>query len=144
MKIYLTVFLPLLTLGCSSSMSSFEYLSEEKIYDYEDVEHLMISWDQILDKDDKYFAYVYSETCGHCKEIKQVVLEKALLGKDAFYFVKYDKEIPVITNAELNIGCSSYFDLGIMGTPTLFEINNHTVISCYTGSNEILKTLTKN
>lgn len=143
-KIYILCALPLL-LGCNKAKAtSVSYTSSsEIIYDYSDVAHLMIEWSDILNKEEeRYFGYIYSSQCGHCKEIKQDVIKAALNGKKKIYFITYTKEIPIITNASNNIGVDDYEKLGIIGTPTLFEIENRIVMDCYTGSEAIIATLT--
>ena len=113
--------------------------------DYINVEHLHIEWKNILSQEaNNYFVYVYSLTCGHCKEVKPYILEYAMESKDIFYFVIYTKDIPIISNAEQNIGVTNYEELGIIGTPTLFEIESGMVSACYTGSSAIIETLTNN
>ncbi len=134
----------LLLTACQKQETSSEYsiLIE---YDYQDVEHLHIEWKDILSQERyNYFVYIYSLTCGHCKEVKPYILNAALNSDKQFYFVTYTKEIPIITNAELNIGVTYYEKLGIIGTPTLFEIESGMVSACYTGSVAIIETLTNN
>lgn len=116
---------------------------DSTIYDYGDIEERIISWGDILNKEGTYYTYVYSEGCGHCKEIKQVVLKYAIEVNRNFYFILFTQDIPIIENDLANIGVTNYQNLGICGTPTLFEIDNHIVSTCYTGSGAIIKTLTR-
>ena len=134
----------LLLTSCKSEekADSYSILIE---YDYEDVEHLHIEWNDVLSQEaNNYFVYVYSLTCGHCKEVKPYILKSALETSDIYYFVIYTKDIPIISNAEQNIGVTNYEELGIIGTPTLFEIESGMVSACYTGSSAIIETLTNN
>lgn len=143
-KIYILCALPLL-LGCNKAKTTNDSKanSSEIIYDYSDVSHLTIEWKEILNQEEeRYFGYVYSSQCGHCKEIKQDVIKAALNGEKKIYFITYTKEIPIITNAINNIGVDDYEKLGIIGTPSLFEIENRIVMDCYTGSKAIIATLT--
>ncbi len=143
-KIYILCALPLL-MGCSKAKatSTSEIISSEIIYDYSDVSHLTIEWKEILNQEEKrYFGYVYSSQCGHCKEIKQDVIKTALNSDKKIYFINYTKDIPIITNASNNIGVDDYEKLGIIGTPSLFEIENNIVMDCHTGSEAIIATLT--
>ena len=143
-KVYILCALPLL-LGCNKvdATTTSENNSSEINYDYSDVAHLMIEWSDILNQEEEqYFGYVYSNQCGHCREIKQDVIKAALKGEKKIYFINYTKDIPIITNASNNIGVDDYEKLGISGTPTLFEIEKRIVIDCYTGSEAIITTLT--
>ena len=143
-KIYILCVLPLL-LGCNKAKATSvsNTSSSEIIYDYSDVAHLMIEWSDILNQEEeRYFGYIYSSQCGHCREIKQDVIKAALKGEKKIYFINYTKDIPIITNASNNIGVDDYEKLGIIGTPTLFEIENRIVMDCYTGSEAIIATLT--
>ena len=127
----------LLLAGCT-----IETHIEEQIYEYEDVEHLSIEWSGLFEVDsDDYYTYIYSETCGHCREIKQDVIKKAMEMKNIF-FVPFTKEIPIISDAEAVIGKSDFESLGIIGTPTLFRIQNHMISEHHVGSHDILSTLT--
>ena len=130
--------------GCQKEENNSDY-SIIIEYDYKDVEHLHIEWKDVLSQEAiNYYVYIYSLTCGHCKEAKPYILEAALNSDRSIYFVSYTKEIPIITNAELNIGVTNYEELGIIGTPTLFEIESNMVSACYTGSVAIIETLTNN
>ena len=143
-KLYILCALPLL-MGCDKvkTTSISDSVSSEIVYDYSDVSHLTIGWSEILNQqEERYFVYVYSTQCGHCKEIKQDVIKEALSGNKKIYFIAYTKDIPIITNALNNIGVDNYEKLGIIGTPTLFEIDNRIVVDCYTGSEAIITTLT--
>ena len=67
----------ILILGCSPNKEA-----KAIEYDYSDVADLTICWNDILSvESDKYFAYIYSRTCGHCNEIKQDVITYALVNK---------------------------------------------------------------
>ena len=112
-------------------------------YDYSDVDDLTIFWNDILSvESDKYFAYIYSPTCGHCNEIKQDVITYALVNKGTLYFVPFNKMIPIIIDRTLPLEKDKVEDLGIVGTPSMFLVVNHVVKENYVGKKEIVKTLT--
>ena len=116
--------------------------SEEKIYDYADVRDNFIKWEEILSIDkEHYYAYVFSFSCGHCKEIKQDILTKVIEYGWNIYFIEYESEIPIVDSSVPYVGVSNYQELGIIGTPTLFEISNKIVVDRFTGSKEIITTL---
>ncbi len=131
--------LPILLLfGCSSSKA--EATVE---YDYSDVSDYMICWDNIFAiKSEHYFVYIYSTTCGHCNEIKQDVISYSFNNPNTLYFVSFNKRIPIINDRFSPIGKTTIDDLGIVGTPSMFLINNHVVTENYVGKKEIIMTLT--
>ena len=138
MKKLLFCLLCSMLIGCSNSKNTADSLS----LDYQDFEAQHIEWSTIFDiPQDAYLIYIYSPYCGHCKDIKDEVLSFANENKEVFYFVVYSNEITVLNNTEPIIGKSSYQDVGILGTPTLFFINNHVLVDVFTGSQEIIATL---
>ena len=134
--------IPLLALtGCSkNNMISQTEVSEELSYTL--IEDKTIEWDQIFDVElDDYYTYIYSPTCGHCNEIKNTVINYGL-NHDDFFFVLYNKDIPVITEKDSIIGNTSIEEIGVVGTPSLFHILNGVLIENIVGSNAIIETLT--
>ena len=128
----------ILILGCSPNKEA-----KAIEYDYSDVADLTICWNDILSvESDKYFAYIYSPTCGHCNEIKKDVITYALVNKGTLYFVPFNKMIPIIIDRTLPLEKDKVEDLGIVGTPSMFLIINHVVKENYVGKKEIVKTLT--
>ena len=128
----------ILILGCSPNKEA-----KAIEYDYSDVADLTICWNDILSvESDKYFAYIYSPTCGHCNEIKKDVITYALVNKGTLYFVPFNKMIPIIIDRTLPLEKDKVEDLGIVGTPSMFLIANHVVKENYVGKKEIVKTLT--
>ena len=125
-------------LGCSTKEDVV--LAE---YDYSDVADQIICWKDVLSQhQDQYYAYIFSKTCGHCNEIKQTVITYALEHTDSFYFVEFNSQIPIINDASTTIGKSSIDEIGIVGTPTLFAINNGVLMENIPGTNRIVETLT--
>lgn len=112
-------------------------------YDDEDVMKFVINWENIFDLEERdYFVYIYSKTCGYCKEIKQNVLEKVVKEEPKIYLVEYSEKIPIITDQKSIIGKQNYEEVGIVGTPTLFEIYNYVLVDNIVGSKAIIETLT--
>ncbi len=138
-KILLLPVLVLFITGCASKEKE-----ETKPFDYCDVTDLTISWNQILSvKSNDYYTYIYSSTCGHCNEIKQIVISYALGNYGSLYFVEFNKDISRINDPLSTIDKSSIEDLGIVGTPSMFRIKDHIVIENIVGSKQIIETLTK-
>ena len=142
-KLFLFSFMSLVLLnGCQNKKE--EIISKDsKEYEYDDVSHLMIEWNHIFDQvEEDYMTYFYSETCGHCKQIKQQVIDYALNGMNKIYFVKFTDEIPIITDRDSVIGKESTTELGIVGTPSIFVISSHIIVDYIVGSTAIISTLT--
>ncbi len=134
------ILFPLMTMFLVSCANENKVIAEE--HDYSDVNHLFICWDDIFEiKDRQYFVYIYSETCGHCQEIKQDIISYAL-NHDSFYFIKFNSEIPIINDRNLVIGKNKVEELGIVGTPSMFLITGNIVEANYVGKKEIITTLT--
>ena len=132
---------PLMTVFLVSCANENKVVAEE--HDYSDVSHLLICWGDIFKiKDRQYFVYIYSETCGHCQEIKQDIISYAL-NHDSFYFIKFNSGIPIINDRNIVIGKDKVEELGIVGTPSMFLITDHIVEVNYVGKKEIIRTLTK-
>lgn len=145
MKKHALLFIPmtLLLTFCSNDSKTISQYKSLMEYDYSDIEHLKIEWKDILNKDNSYYVYIYSENCGHCRNIKLDVLNYALSNEGTMYFKKYDKEIPIYDSTEDTLGTDDYRKIGILGTPTLLGIDNHILVSNITGEEPILQTLYK-
>ena len=128
-----------------SSCHETELPNEERVYDYKDVQDRFIEWKDVLAQEkENYFAYVFSYSCGHCKDIKQDILKKTIIDGWDIYYVEYTSEILIVDSNAPYIGVTNYQELGIIGTPTLFEISSGTVKDRFTGSKEIIDTLYSN
>ena len=131
--------LPILCLliGCRRATKSSEITS----YEYSDFSERFIEWTNLLSlEDEKYYGYVFSYTCGHCVEIKQDILSAIKEMNWNIYLIEFTYEIPILASDSEYRGITNIDDLGIVGTPTLFYIENKTVIERYTGSREIIMT----
>lgn len=139
-------FIPMLIsiVGCQKQRSTTvesSYVSELLSHTYDEVVEKMIEWKDLftIDKLD-YYTYIYSETCSHCQNIKDQVIDKAL-KMDNFYFVRYSKEIPIIQNTDFTLNQTDISKMGILGTPSLIEIYNKTSILNVAGEAKITKIL---
>ena len=131
--------------GCkekNKEQTDTESLSSLLSFDYDDVKDFEIQWENILLNEGDYYAYIYSKTCMHCIEIKEEVLEARLLHNINIYYILYNKDIDIVEDRALLIGIDDVKQLGILGTPSLFEINEHQTLNYFAGKNEILHTLT--
>ena len=112
---------------------------KEKVYDYDLIEERKVSWNNLFSiADNDYFGYIYSETCGHCKEVKPSMIEATLNGEINVYYIEYDQSIPIVDSYATNIGKGSVDEIGIIGTPTLFHIQNHIITEQFAGAKDIL------
>ena len=112
--------------------------------DYEIFENRFIQWGELFNqKEDTYYAYVFSYACGYCQDIKEDVLSFAY-RKENFYFVVYSKEIPIIDSSISIIGEKDISKIGVVGTPTLLEIQDDKIKECFAGSKQIYKHLINN
>ena len=118
---------------------------DAKTYDYEDEEvtRYAIDWEGVFLQSEKdYFVYVYSKTCGYCNEIKQKVLSKVVEENPKIYLVEYSEKVPIITDSKSIIGKQNIEEIGIVGTPSLFEIYNYVLVDNIVGGKAIIETLT--
>ena len=143
MKRYYLLTLLLLT-GCQKNVVVEEPTVTPLDYDItiEDT----IKWsDLFLQEEERYLVYVYSETCGYCKMIKQDVLSYYLLNKDRMYFVCSSKdEVPFDITKDIPIGISTVENLYLRGTPTMLEVENKCLSKVYEGSESIKNYIEEN
>lgn len=131
--------------GCQNSVQEstiFEstYSSQIASHDYIEIIDKTIKWRDLFNINQlHYYAYIYSLTCGHCQNIKDLVIDKAL-QIDYFYFIEFNKEeIPIIQDASTSLYKNDVDEMGILGTPSLIEIYNKTSIYNVAGEKEITK-----
>ncbi len=107
-------------------------------YDYEDVAHLEIAWDDLLTQPfDEYDVYIYHPACGYCASIKQDILRYALeISRPPLFLLKFHEEIPIDSGAELRVVCELQ-DVAIRGYPTVILIRNRCVFEVVTGAQSI-------
>lgn len=117
-------------------------LAEYIEHDYLEIKDKEIVWSDLFSKDDHYYCYIYSEYCTHCEHIKNQVIEKAL-SIDNLYFIHFQKDIPIFTDITTTIGETDIDKMGILGTPTFIEIENHTVSNHVAGEKEVLNLIEK-
>ncbi len=130
-----------LLVACTSNEQE-NNLSTSINYDYDMVSDYHISFQDILSQeDDEYFAYIYSKSCRHCMNIKNEVIEFALGGHYPLYFVTYSNEIKVTRDIDSTIGAKDVNDIAILGTPTLLQIENASLIMNVAGEEDVLDVL---
>ena len=112
--------------------------TEELIYhNYHETKSCLISWSDVFNQnEDDYLVYFYSESCGHCNEIKQDVISFYLEDIYPMYFVCTDIEVVLGPKNNL-VGIDNIDDFYIFGTPFLLNLVDHAVSSYYAGANEV-------
>lgn len=132
MKTYL-FFIPFLLLSCSSANKT-----EDKIYDYDDVD-THISWSDIfIQEEENYSVYFYSKTCSHCLEIKQDFLQYYFTNKEKIYLVESNEDTKIGPVSDIT-GVNSNDSFYIFGTPFLINLKNHAISKYYGGTKQILE-----
>ena len=130
MKRYLLLLIPLiLCSGCKKQNN--EQSSSFSSPHYNEVEELHIHWnDLFLQKDNEYYAYVYSVTCPPCSSLREEVITFAKSGRISFYFIYPSDDVPFIEDMELaesSLGATEIEDVYCYSTPTLIGITNKTI-----------------
>ena len=143
MRLFLPFLLitPLLA-GCTQSQSKVDISDGKEQLDYSDFADIKIDWKNLfLPAKSQYFVYIYSKSCGHCNNIKPVVLDYIYNEKDWFYMIEFSSVIPLISNTKNTIGKQDIKDLGILGTPTMLGITNKYLSLNIAGEKDILEFL---
>ena len=127
-KLFLTSFLFILLVACSTATTNKTYLD----VDYDDFVGQFIETpeEQLNMPQDDYYIYYYGPYCGGCNYIKAELLDTLYRAKNTtIYFV-------TVTNIS-DISESS----GVNGTPTIIRVTNNEVSEFYEGSESILSML---
>ena len=97
-----------------------------------------IPWLEALNqKDNHYIIFVYSETCGHCHDMMDEIIDFAKSGILVTYFINTRKnEVPI--SMEIIENTTDITELSILGTPTILEIESKTVIKNIAGIDKCL------
>lgn len=106
--------------------------------DYSDIKDLHIIFSDVLQFQDLTYVYIYSPTCGHCKAIKEDVISFAVKNRHLLYFVSYTNEIKIIDDRHSLIGVDTYEELGVVGVPCIFGVEDKKITSYFLGGDEIL------
>ena len=117
-----------LSTGCQKNNKNTSSFIEPH---YEEVEELHIEWKDLLNqKEEQYFAYVYSVTCTPCSMLRAEVISFAKEKKTNFYFIYPSDDIPFTKDenlADASLGKNRIEDVYCYSTPTLIGIDNKTI-----------------
>ena len=126
--------------GCKNK----EEIVVQKHYEYKDFEKYRIEWKNLFfTAKTHYFAYIYSESCYHCIEIKDLVLPYFENENFDIFLIQYSSEIPLGFGVEETLEKQSVESIWILGVPTLIEIDNGMVVNNVAGKEDILFILEK-
>ncbi len=91
-------------------------------------------------KENHYIIFVYSETCGYCHDMMGEIIDFAKSEILPTYFINTQNyEVPIFKEIKENI--ASIDELGILGTPSILEIENKVVIRNIAGIDKCLSFL---
>lgn len=144
-KILILILLPLLTSCFEQPNLQNEHISDQIIeieHSYDEIELYSIQWNNIFDVErNDYFVYFYSNSCSHCLELKNWIIEKALSRGD-IYFVKGTNKDVLKTDVKYTIGLGNVGDFAILGYPSLVQIKDKIIKKNVAGKKEIQSLLT--
>ena len=142
MKKLFTVSFALLV-SCSAPSNNTNKIKEvpsdnPSVLDYKDVT-TSIKWIDIFEQlEERYLVYFYSESCGHCKSVKEEFISYYLLNKEKIYFLDTVKENAIFKNDAPNlIGKDNLEDFYVPGTPFLAEFTSWTITNYYFGESAV-------
>ena len=117
----------------------FDIVIPDLEHEYTEVSEKIIFWEDIFGFDQEmYFVYFYSQTCSHCEEIKNEMIEKAL-ASDNLYFVQSSNKNVLKNDVSFTIGVGNVGDFAILGYPSLVKIVNGLVVENVAGKFNIEK-----
>jgi predicted bacteriocin transport accessory protein len=94
-------------------------------HEYSEVSLKIIPYEDSFSKDENsYLIYIFSYSCGHCLEIKNMMIEFVINEKKPTYFIIFNSEIELASDVSSTIGASSIEELSILGVPTLINIED--------------------
>ena len=139
-KKLLLISIPFLVLGCSQDETTtyqdegYEVQVERS---YEEVKDYELTWETMFDvNSESYYVYFYSITCNHCSELKNYIVDKALVRKD-IYFVKGSNKDQITTDPTKGKNAENPGDIWILGYPSLIKITNKKCTKNLAGINQI-------
>lgn len=136
--------LPLLitALFASCSPVESEQMSKNAVSGYKEYIKSQISWQECLgQKENHYLVFFYSDTCPHCHEIMEDVLDFSNTNIVKTYFLntkESNEKVPISSEIDLTIGVDDVGDLFIAGTPTIIEVEEWIVKANIPGKDDCL------
>ncbi len=134
-KLFLLIAI-LLSSCAKAPMTTDEKTSFNSVYDYSDFVNRTIHFEDIFTIDFNHEVYIFSKSCRHCENIKDLVLGYGF-NKVDFYLLEFTSSIPVTSDISSTIGAASYETVSVLGTPTLLVINSGLLEYNLAGENKI-------
>ena len=125
--------------SCSPSIDTTNI--ENAIEQEEYINNHEILWlDVLKQEENNYLIFIYSKTCGHCHDMMDEIIDFAKSEILPTYFINTQNyEVPIFKEIKENI--TSIDELGILGTPSILEIENKVVIRNIAGIDKCLSFL---
>ena len=125
--------------SCSPSIDTTNI--ENAIEQEEYINNHEILWlDVLKQEENNYLVFIYSETCGHCHDMMDEIIDFAKSEILPTYFINTrNSNIPITKEIHENI--LDINELSIIGTPTILEIENKVVIKNIAGIDKCLSFL---
>lgn len=97
-----------------------------------------IQWNEMLEQEPMmYLAYIYSETCHYCQKLDPKIKLVLQIPDRKIYFIEFHKDIPVSGKRGSFNGENDINKVYILGTPTLFLIEENTIAEMFAGYYEV-------
>ncbi len=134
------LFVSLTSLAIVASCSpTRETTNNKNIVEQEEIiKNKEIPWLEALNQEENhYIIFVYSETCGHCHDMMDEIIDFAKSDILVTYFINTRKnKVPI--SREIIENTTDITELSILGTPTILEIESKTVIKNIAGIDKCL------
>lgn len=127
--------------GCFSKKETINKfgINDSSISDhsYEEIDFCKIDLYEcfLIDSDD-YYLYFYSNTCSHCSELKNYIIDKAIKNQN-IYFIAASNKVQLTKDENLLIGAEKPGDIYIFGYPSLIEIKDKKCVKNVAGVSQI-------
>ena len=137
----LIVSLATIAIVASCSPAKDVTINKNTFSEQEIVNHHQISWLDLFNQEEShYIVFIYSEKCGYCHEMINEIVDFATDNILPTYFVDtLQNNVPLTINND--VGMTTIEEVSIVGTPTIIEIKDHTVISNIPGIDDCLSFL---
>lgn len=126
--------------SCSQSNVERKEIPKQEVpvnHSYDEVKEYELFWETMFDvNSNDYYVYFYSETCNHCEELKDYIIEKALVKKN-IYFVKGSSKDQIGNDPKKSKYAENPGDIWILGYPSLIEIIGHKCMKNLAGISQI-------
>lgn len=132
MKNYIIIALTILILGCKNDAPRLIDFPIDKIIEYNAL---------FKQNEFEYYVYIFSNSCIHCNEIKNEIIDFDNNITISMYFIQFSPQINVNKDIESTIGCNNIEDFSILGTPSLILIKDKLVVINLGGKKAILNHL---